>query len=162
MTGTTTNGLPYPENDDPVNLGAAAIQALAEALDAGVIGAWANWTIDATHVVAAANWTIQSARFRNLAGGAVRAVDIAATRTGSALVFGSDGNVADTDVATGLNSAPWTALGTNGYFWADFNGASVMRCRIDTAGKLTITSGMPTYSLAVGSQVHFTDTLIVL
>lgn len=34
MTGTTTSGLPYPEDTDPLSDIAAAVQALAEAVDA--------------------------------------------------------------------------------------------------------------------------------
>lgn len=33
MTGTTTHGLPYPEDTDPLADIAAAVQALAEAVD---------------------------------------------------------------------------------------------------------------------------------
>jgi hypothetical protein len=48
MGSTATLGLPYPENTDPLADMAAAIQALANAVDGFVGGAWQDWTPEFT------------------------------------------------------------------------------------------------------------------
>ena len=136
MPANTTHGLPYPLGTDRVMDGDNAIKALAEALDP------ASPYIDAGFTVAA-GWTIQS-QVLYVIGARVELV-MEVTRTGSAITMGSDGNVGDVMVGTGMS----TAYRPGSVAFVDIirAGSATFFGHISSTGDMVLTHGPPTASM---------------
>lgn len=134
----TTHGLPYPVGTDRVMDGDNVIRSLAEALDPAVIN---------PGVVAAAGWTIGNQAL--LVRGPQMDLNLwNITRTGATLTMGSDGNSADTALATGL-PAQYCPIDTA--FGQLFRGGSnTYEVFLAPSGTITQYGGQPTATITSG------------
>ena len=99
--GTTVGGLPYPEPTDPIAQGAAAIRALAEAID---LTQWEPWT----SFPVATGWSVGTSQLQRTRDGKWVRMRGSITRTGADITSGGVSVVFT--LAAGFRPAIWTRV----------------------------------------------------
>jgi hypothetical protein len=120
-----------------------------------------DWVTMGT-VTGASGWTVLTKRYRLLLGGALVAFDLQVQRTGADLVAtdaagANPGNLADTQILSGIPSSVASTLPSASFVCTD-NAGSVV-CRFNTDGTVDVVSATTSGGVKSGSSFYIRGVL---